>query len=222
MDKYNKLFIIISRKEKTQRTAQRIKNTASIDCEIIFLEDITFNNLDTILPQKNNIIYFLTNHPRLGLYIEHFIQQGRTIINSEFLKGERSKLFIQNKIATHNISTPANELLTDYTSNIKFIQKIKLPVFIKSQEQMNTVLYIKDYTNLKRTITRLQNNIGEWYIEKAYNTIKNDLIKAYYTYGKIYTDTKAKKSLEFMHNIAKILSLDVFSVDIIIAPNNSY
>jgi len=222
---YKKLFIIISHTERTQRTAQRIKQTAqthNIECTIIFLEDIAVSNNQKKKIQNDTIIYFLTNHQRIGLYVEYFASQGYAIINQRFLQGERSKLFMQNKIATNNISVPPNELLTDHKSSIKLIEKIGLPVYVKSQEQMSTILYIKDHTNLKRTVTRLQNNIGQWYIEKAYTQDQNRLIKIYYIYGTTYANKKIKRSLNFTHNIADNLHLDTFSADIIIAPNEKY
>ena len=221
-----KLLIIISRTEKTQRTAHRIKNAVqkhTLICEIIFLEDVIINNYTKSSSQKNStVVFFLTNHHRIGLYVEYFISQGYIIINQQFLQGERSKLFIQDRITKHNISTPSNELLTSQERAMKFINKTQLPVYIKSQNQMHTVLYIKDYTNLKKTVTRLQNTIGEWYIEKAYTGNRHTLNKVYFVFGKIYTDKKINTSLTFTHTLANSLGLDVFSADVITSLNKKY
>lgn len=206
----NKCIIFLSRKENYIKSAIKIKKDSEILVNIIYIEDfIKIIDKEKIL--ENSIIYFLCNSILINEILESAKHLECYIFNKYFFENKYTKIEIQNILISNKIRTP--RLYKNYK-----IDEFEFPIFCK--ENRHAGIVFKAYT--KETIIRFfeKFNQNNFYLEESLNI--QEEVKFYYINGKVYSKINILGDVnEDCIKIAKVLNLEIFSVDFI-KYNNEY
>ena len=208
----NKCIIFLSKKEKYLKSAYKIKKNTKLNVDIIYIEDFIQNiNKNEIL--EDSIIYFLCNS-NLNKEIVNIASKTKCyIFNKRFFENNYTKLEIQKLLIKNKLCVPKIATYEDY-------RNLKYPVFCK--ENRHAGIVFKAYTNntVKRILEKFDQK--DFYIEESIECQQE--IKYYYIKGNVYCkDTMDIPNVIYNNcdRIAKLLKLDIFSMDVI-KNNNSY
>lgn len=205
---YYRVIIIVSKKENFIGSAKKIKHELNIPCEILYLEDIIDN---TEYIKDTDIIYVLANGKDVYTFIAMIKNKKSYIFNKQFYLENLTKLQIQQKLKLNNVLVP--EILS------KNNKCIKMPVFVKENKQAGIVF--QAYTNDTIKLFFSKFDINNFYLEESLNNINDNHreYKVYYANNKVnYKDNVVindEKIELIVKNVAKILNLDVMSLDLI-------
>ena len=142
---------------------------------------------------------------------------GGTIINKNFLIEKHDKLICQEKLMKNNIDVPKI-----YKGKNIDISSFDYPIFCKENKHQGITFQAYNI----RTINYFFQNydISNFYFEESIKSV--DEIKLYYVNGKVILKNKVyddnDKIIKVCENISRVLSLDVFSTDILKFDNKYY
>lgn len=188
--------ILTSKDNKYVDHIKKIINQADYEIKVI-------DELNILSLKEDDIVYSLiTNNLTLDIYKFNYL------INKEFYSKKLNKKDIQIMLIENNVNTP------------KILKKVNVyPVYFKENKHEGFVKML----NNEEELFSLTKQINDFYIEEYINFHKE--IKCYYIYGHIYDkniEIFDNEILSICNNVAKILGLDIMSLDILFNDNNYY
>lgn len=156
---------------------------------------------------EKSIIYFLCNSFLIKEIVELSKNVNCYIFNETFFRSNYTKLEIQKILSQNQIKIPK-------IFEISKITTAEFPVFCK--ENLHAGIVLKAYT--KNTLIKFFNKFPQdkFYIEETINGQAED--KYYWIRGKLYSKENSKINNKVKNDcakIAKILNLEIFSIDVI-------
>lgn len=215
------LTVVISRTEPYLNGALFIKEACAsvqLNCDIYYIEDILLNKNETLSKNKSEcLIYFLTNTDTIPECIKSFESSNKNIlINRDFFISEKNKFSVQNRLRLAEVYVPDSIVVTNKSFFGAVLQSLKLPLYIKSQKQANTVIRVE--TDKEFYDNMLGRSIKDFYFEESVDLEKFHLEKIYYVGGHIESENKnlvITDSLETeLKNISNLLELEIYSADV--------
>lgn len=221
------LIIVISKTESYFDGALLIKDACAslqLNCDIRYIEDINFDESSALVAQSECIIYFLTNADDIPKCVSHFERSIKnTVINRDSLISSKTKFDIQSRLRLAGIHVPDSIIVTDEGLFESVLQNLRLPLYIKSQKQVGTVIRIEKekefYDNIAGRSTE------DFYFEESVNLEEFCLKKIYYVDGHVELKNEnfiVTDDLRIVFkNISDALNLDVYSADIFFSNESS-
>lgn len=209
----NKCIIFLSKNEDYFGSAKKIKDNTKLKVDIKYIEDFALINNKTEIVE-NSIIYFLCNSVLIKELVNLLENTCCYIFNKKFFENNYTKLEIQELLINNGIDTP--RILIN--SNIK---EMKFPVFCKENKHAGMIFEAYTSHTIERFFEKF--NKKDFYIEEKINGQQE--IKYYYVKGNIYSKYNIENEnivKMYCNKIAKILDLEIFSVDMIKNKNNRY
>lgn len=207
----NKCIIFLSREEEYLGSAIKIKNNTKMNVEILYIEDyMKKNKKESYI--ENSIVYFLCNSNLIKELIKKINSLNCYIFNKSFFENNYTKLEIQKILINNGIHVPS-------IIESKDISKIKYPVFCKEDKHAGIIFQAFTCNTIEAIFEKFGKNI--FYLEESLNGQQE--IKYYYVKGRVFCKENSNipdAILENCEKIARILLLEVFSIDIIINENS--
>lgn len=195
-------IIIASKKGKYFKQIDKLINESLIEAKSYYIEDLLISDIKF---NSDDLLYFMcSNYSLIKSYLLTRIIDAE-IINKTFLLKEKTKKDVQLILSEKSINTP--KLLNDINDKFFYLKENNhegLSKKIKGEE-------LNDFSHI------------DYYLEE-YIDYKIEL-KLYYVYGQIFNKKEIEHNIKLINicnNISRILSLDVFSVDILIDDLNYY
>lgn len=202
------MFKLLLSKSNNLIRYYKIKNESPDFVDLIYIEDFISNN-NNIQIQNEDIILIMSNDSYISKFIETV--NNCIILNKKFLKYNYDKLKVQKILQENDISVP-NIL------NLNEIENKHFPIYCKSLKHTILSKKIENFTELNDFT--LKNDSNNFYIEQ--NVLNGNLteFKIYFVKDEIFyydniEETNKETISKVMLEISKILSLDVFSMDVI-------
>ncbi len=207
-------YLIVSEQEDYLDAAHLIVDEAKRMkkiCKIVFIEKMTIDSdSDSILPE-GGCAYFLTNHQLTSTFAAVLRAQAFKVLNEGFIAREKSKLYVQTCLKNEGIPVPQFQF--------SFDQKVRYKKFYcKSFSHATFVKYFNskhDFCSFHRLLRKK----GFHYFESALSAKNFKEYKYYSILGKLIPPKDAFQTATIVKDVSKIanaLSLDAFSVDIIV------
>lgn len=202
-----KLKFIISKYEKSYEAALAMKNNATIETEIVYIEDIVTKKLSFT---DDDIVHFSCNSEETLKIIKENINKKCYIFNKKYLLNNYSKLKVQQLFSINDIKVP--KIYLNY-------EDIKLPIFCKENKHTGILFQAYRKNTLDRFFTKF--DIKDFYFEESLsnNGLINKEFKIYVVDNKIFGsfDNKLLKRLNEICGKIKIIfnDIDIYSADFI-------
>lgn len=216
------LLIIISRTEPYYEGAMLIHEACvsiGIGCDIRYVEDVLSEADITNHAANGCVVYFLTNASSVPNCISRITQTAMaTVVNRNFLVSDTTKYSMQSRLRAAGVRVPASVPIPTEKSLDTVLEKLRLPVYIKSQKQASTVVRAEIVEEFYSRMSG--SDSADFYVEESVDLEKFHLEKLYYVDG--YIDSKndnltTERNLEtVLKHISRLLELDVFSADIFV------
>lgn len=197
--------IILSKTENYLNSAIKIKSSAKIKVNIIWIEEFMMQE-EKEKRLENSILYFLCNTPLVKELVDLLENTNCYIFNEEFLKKNDTKLEIQEMLIKNQIDTP--KIITDYKE-----KGIKIPIFCKENSHAGMVFQAYTKSTIEEFFEKFDTT--KFYLEEVIN---GEEVKYYYVNQRIYAKDKLEisdKIRQVCKKVANLLRLEVFSIDFI-------
>ena len=167
-------------------------------------------------------IYFLSSDYRISHFIDIIKKKNQTVVNEAFLiRGIIvSKFESLERVRRGGIHIPRQIQLT-YDDN-NFLDKLIMPVFIKSKSPRGLVIRVNDKKSLNNRLESLPEK-QNYYLEENVKNKDNIELKIYYINGDAYAQEICGANTDIpswfrvvLDKISKCTELDVFSADFFI------
>mgnify|MGYP001585344364 CR=1 FL=1 len=139
------LVVIISKTDPYLNGATLIKEVCAsfqLNCDVLYIEDILSDKNSSLLEHKSRgLIYFLTNAvgvPECANYLEHSTKN--VLVNRDFLISRQTKFSVQTRLRLAGLNVPNSLVVTDGNLFDEVLWDLRLPLYIKSQNQTSTVI----------------------------------------------------------------------------------
>ena len=221
------LAVIISKTEPYLNGATLIKEACAslqLNCDILYIEDVLSDEKMFFQKHKSGrLIYFLTNVdsvPKCANYFEY--SPRNTLINRDFLISRKTKFSVQTRLRLAGVNVPDSLIVTDENLFGEILQRLRLPLYIKSQQQTSIVIRVETEKEFHDNI--LGRSAENFYFEESANLEKFYLEKIYYVDGYIESKNEEFVITDILRtelkNISNVLNLDVYSADIFVSINS--
>jgi len=218
-----RVTIINSIEEPMADTALRIQNfltRADVSANVIYIEDLVFKNFSDPINDIGEVVYFLTNNLNVGS-IASILGRSRYVINKNFLQKKFSKLDVQFYLFDNGFSIPDNYFSLKPQAISKIKKELNFPLLIKFFRHVwgvNKLNNYSDYFLFFTKNTKLDCLFFENFVENA------EIIKTYVINNEVFLEDELYSTdnilLEKVKKIGKVLSLEVYSVDVLKYENN--
>lgn len=201
------LYIFISHYDDCSKNVEKIKETDKKNIKKIYLEDYFAGPFEL---EEADRVYFLTNTVLALQFIERF-GKNNYIINRSYYTRNFNKFETQKLLKDNGLSVP-NVL------EFEHINKKSFPIMCKSKKHADFVIAVHTLGALNDIFSKYNKN--DFYLEQMIDT--NEEIKIYFVKDEIYfydgyKNKKISKEIsELCRRISKVLSLEVFSVDVLV------
>lgn len=215
-------YVIISAKERFENAAERILTDckqANVDASIILIEKFT-----TVGPFFKDKVFFLTNDHSVSEWSKKLSDEGAYVINEDFLRGERSKFYVQKTLKGAGVLVPEHADIHDLRSLRSACLVLKFPIFLKSMEHVHNVFNGKNEADIVKFWLATDKS-HKWYLEESIEGERMVLEKYYCIFGKYFNMHDKELTADIvniLNLISKILKLNVFSVDVVFDGINYY
>jgi glutathione synthase/RimK-type ligase-like ATP-grasp enzyme len=154
-------------------------------------------------------------------YTDYFKRLSKSsVINNVFLISRMEKFSIQHSLYVAGVNVPKSIVVSNRNPE-EVLQNLKLPLYMKSQKQADTVIQINTKDEFDKKIS--SKSIEDFYFEESVDMENFHLEKIYYIneYAEprnpsfIITDNL----MDGLKKISHVLKLDVYSVDIFFSSN---
>ncbi len=213
--------IIISHKENFANATELILSLCSankMDARISYL-----NEFDSTLSTYDDIIFYLTNDDLAGEHCQIHLARGAKVINKEFLLGNKTKLYLQQKARRAGVSVPNSITLESFKNLSEITKKIDFPFYIKSMRHVHDIFRIKNKNELLKIEGSLDKSLN-FYIEEAVDGCGRNLEKYYWINDKTFSRNGNAYRADIvlaLEKIADALNFEIFSADFMVG-NNDY
>lgn len=218
-------YIIISTKERFEGAVKLIVDDcrqADITTRVISIEKLTAKEITSI--SSRNKIFFLTNERGVTELIKNLSDKGAYVINNDFLKGNRSKFYVQKTIKDVGVLVPKHVTIHDVKTLKNACSILKFPLFLKSVEHVHKIFNGKNETEIINFWQTTNKSLG-WYLEESIEGENTVLEKYYCVSDKFFNmnGTKIAASVTGTLNlISNTLKLEAFSAEFIFDGNSYY
>lgn len=146
------------------------------------------------------------------------------MINEDFLRGERSKFFVQKTLKGAGVLVPEHAKVYDLKSLRSACLVLKFPIWLKNIEHVHDVFNGKNEADIVKFWLAVDKS-HKWYLEEGVEGGIKVLEKYYCVFGKYFNMHDKELAVDIvniLNLISKILKLNVFSVDFIFDGINYY
>ena len=208
-----KLKVFLSRNEISYEAGLKIKETALLETEIIYIEDFVKQKLWNTITD-NDIIHFSCNSDLIKTVLEKKKKKKCYIYNKAYLLKNHNKKEIQLKLKKIGVNIP------EIYSNI---DDVKLPVFVKENKHTGIILEAYTPSALKFILKNMQDR--DFYLEQSIHKSVRNEIKVYVVNKKVYFKDGGKINRE-IKRISEVIArevndIEIYSADFIVT-NKSY